>query len=118
MKGSLLEVHQVSHFGHQDMVHQRQCEKVARIFNVSQEFVFQHLTAEGRFNMLKAGVDYLLEYQDLDRMSWMGLICWCDSLDVDFATSCKSTNVVLFTPLLLSCLFVGTIHKNYVKLRW
>ena len=47
-----------------DMVRQRHCEKVARIFNVSQQFIFQHLTAEGRFNMLKAGVDYLLEHQE------------------------------------------------------
>lgn len=47
-----------------DMIRQRQCEKVARIFNVTEEFVFRHLTAEGRFNMLKAGVDFLLEYQD------------------------------------------------------
>ena len=47
-----------------DMVRQRQCEKLARIFNVSQEFVFKHLTAEGRFNMLKAGVDFLLAHQE------------------------------------------------------
>eukprot|EP00438_Fugacium_kawagutii_P008338 Skav233352 [mRNA] locus=scaffold394:426444:426941:- [translate_table: standard] len=47
-----------------DMIRQRQCEEVAQIFNVSQEFVRQHLTAEGRFNMLKAGVDFLLEHQE------------------------------------------------------
>lgn len=47
-----------------DMVRRRQCEKLARIFNVSQEFVLKHLTAEGRFNMLKAGVDFLLAHQE------------------------------------------------------
>lgn len=52
-----------------DMIRQRQCEKVARIFNVTEEFVFRHLTAEGRFNMLKAGVDFLLEYQDWGSLS-------------------------------------------------
>ena len=47
-----------------DMVGSRESEMLARIFNVSQDFVYQHLTAEGRFNMLKAGVDFLLAYQE------------------------------------------------------
>ncbi|CAL1160984.1 unnamed protein product [Cladocopium goreaui] len=47
-----------------DMIRERQCEKVARIFNMSEDFIFAHLTAEGRFNMLKAGVDFLLAYQE------------------------------------------------------
>ena len=47
-----------------DMIRQRQCEKVARIFNMSEDFILAHLTAEGRFNMLKAGVDFLLAYQE------------------------------------------------------
>ena len=38
--------------------------RIAQIFNVSPEFVQQHLMAEGRFNMLKAGVDYLLQKQE------------------------------------------------------
>ena len=85
------------------MVHQRQCEKVARIFNVSQEFVFQHLTAEGRFNMLKAGVDYLLEYQErlVGRVGTGFVGCRC--------CSCKSKRLFCLLHLLLSSLFVGTI---------
>ena len=47
-----------------DMIRERQCEKVARIFNMSEDFIFAHLTAEGRVNMLKAGVDFLLAYQE------------------------------------------------------
>ncbi|CAK9064462.1 unnamed protein product [Durusdinium trenchii] len=47
-----------------DMLGRAHCEKVAVIFNVSPDFVRQHLMAEGRFNMLKAGVDFLLERQE------------------------------------------------------
>lgn len=93
------------------MVHQRQCEKVARIFNVSQEFVFQHLTAEGRFNMLKAGVDYLLEYQErlAGRVGTGFVGCRC--------CSCKSTKVVLSTSFVVAVLLVcGNDSKINVKL--
>ena len=46
-----------------DMLSSSQIQVMAQIFNVSQEFVKQHLLFEGRFNMLKAGVDFLLEKQ-------------------------------------------------------
>ena len=47
-----------------DMLRASHFEKMARIFNVSPEFISKHLMAEGRFNMLKAGVDFLLERQE------------------------------------------------------
>ena len=53
-----------------DMIGTKQAEMVARIFNVSKNFVYRHLTAEGRFNMLKAGVDFLLERQELHNVLW------------------------------------------------
>lgn len=93
------------------MVHQRQCEKVARIFNVSQEFVFQHLTAEGRFNMLKAGVDYLLEYQErLVGRVGTGFVdaMW---LDVDVAVANLQKLLCFLQLLLVSSLFAGTTQK-------
>ena len=58
---------------------ERESEMLARIFNVSQDFVYQHLTAEGRFNMLKAGVDFLLTYQEWGNGlagCWLRLVHW------------------------------------------
>ena len=46
-----------------DMLTPSHCQKLAHIFDVSPDFVQQHLVSEGRFNMLKAGVDFLLEHQ-------------------------------------------------------
>ena len=46
-----------------DMLSGSQIEVMAQVFNVSRSFVVQRLLFEGRFNMLKAGVDFLLEKQ-------------------------------------------------------
>ncbi|CAE7722647.1 mok14, partial [Symbiodinium sp. CCMP2456] len=46
-----------------DMLTSDQLQVMAEVFNVPKMFVKQHLVFEGRFNMLKAAVDFLLEKQ-------------------------------------------------------
>lgn len=47
-----------------NMIHGEALAEMANIWNLPVDMVQKHLVLDGRFNMLKAAVDYVLEFQD------------------------------------------------------
>ena len=61
----LLVLHNAEYQGsiNTDMINGDRLEKMAKIWNLSTHVVQKHLLSEGRFNMLKAAIDFVMERQ-------------------------------------------------------
>lgn len=70
-----------------DMIRGDKLEEMAKIWNLPTEIVAKHLVHDGRFNMLKAGVDFAIEHQEGKG------VC---AVSAHYANECMSTYSLLW----------------------